>query len=252
MDAAFGRLIKALADDRLADSTLVWFTSDNGPAITAQHPYGSAGPLRDKKGYVTEGGIRVPGIVRLPGRVKPGSTSDEPVCGVDFLPTVCELVGLKPPADRTIDGASIVPVFAGGSVQRKEPLYWHFNRAAGEFQVALRQGDWKILARLDKAPPRGNDVTNAEERDFKAAEPVSFALYNLRDDIGEKKDLAAAEPARLAEMKGLLMKKYYEVRSESPVWPAWTFDNREGQRIEWPEYVKERQEKAKKKAKGQP
>ena len=63
---------------------------------------------------------------------------------------------------------------------RREPLYWHFNRAAGEFQVALRHGDWKILARLDKRPPRGNDVTDEEERDFKAAEPVSFALYNLK------------------------------------------------------------------------
>jgi arylsulfatase A len=245
MDAAFGRLLGALDKSGLAENTLVFFTSDNGPAVTAQHPYGSAGPLRDKKGYLTEGGIRVPGIVRFPGRVKPGSTSDEPVCGVDFLPTVCELVGLKLPADRIIDGASIVPQFTGGKVQRTEPLYWHFNRAAGEFQVAMRIGDWKLLARLDKRPPRGNDVTEDEERDFKAAEPISFALYNLKDDIAETKELSAAEPAKLAEMKDSLLKKYHQVREESPTWPAWTFDNREGQRIEWPEYVKARQGKAK-------
>ena len=68
----------------------------------------------------------------------------------------------------------------------------------------------------------------------------------LRDDIGETKDRSTAEPARLAEMKALLLKKYHEVREESPVWPAWTFDNREGQRIEWPDYVKSRQNKGKK------
>jgi arylsulfatase A len=249
MDAAFGRLMQVLADEGLAENTLVWFTSDNGPAITAQHPYGSAGPLRDKKGFVTEGGIRVPGIIRFPGRIKPGGTSDEPVCGVDFLPTVCELAGLTPPADRVLDGASITPVFSGGSVTRTEPLYWHFNRAAGEFHVALRQGDWKILAKLDKIPVRGNDITEADEEQFKAAKPVSFALYHLKDDIGEKKELSVSEPAKFAEMKELLITKYHEVRDESPIWPAWKFDNREGQRIEWPEYVKQRQAKGKKKGK---
>jgi arylsulfatase A len=169
------------------------------------------------------------------------------VCGVDFLPTVCELVNIKPPTDRTIDGTSIVPVLSGGKVERTEPLYWHFNRAAGEFQVALRQGDWKILARLDKLPAaRGNDITAADEAQFKAAEPVSFALYNLRDDMGETKELSAAEPARLAELKAMLVKKYHEVRAESPTWPDWKFDNREGQRIEVPEYVKNRKGKGKK------
>ena len=247
MDDALGRLMKVLAEEGLADSTLVWFTSDNGPAITAQHPHGSAGPLRDKKGFVTEGGIRVPGIIRWPGHIWPGGTSDEPVCGVDFLPTVCELVNIKPPRDRTIDGTSIEPVLSGGKVERNEPLYWHFNRAAGEFQVALRQGDWKILARLDKLPAaRGNDITEADEAQFKAAEPVSFALYNLREDIGETKELSAAEPARLAELKALLVKKYHEVRAESPTWPTWKFDNREGQRIEVPQYVKDRKGKGKK------
>jgi arylsulfatase A len=205
--------------------------------------------LRDKKGFLTEGGIRVPGILRWPGKIAAGSTSDVPVCGVDFLPTVCELSGVKAPADRKLDGTSIAALLSGGTVVRTEPLYWHFNRAAGEFQVALRDGDWKILARLDKLPPRGNNVTDEEERDFKAAEPVSFALYNLRDDIGETKDRSAAEPARLAEMQARLVKKYREVQGESPVWPAWTFDNREGQRIEWPDYVKQRQAKGKNKAK---
>jgi arylsulfatase A len=241
MDDAFGRLIRTLREQNLNGNTLVYFTSDNGPAITNQHPYGSAGPLRDKKGFLTEGGIRVPGILRWPGKIKPATESDEPVCGVDFLPTVCAIVGIEPPKDRTLDGTSIVPVFSGKKIARREPLYWHFNRAAGNYQVALRDGDWKILATLDQRPmARTNDVTEEEERQFKAAEPVSFVLYNLKDDIGETKDLAAAEPERLAELKGQLVKKYHEVRDESPTWPAWTFDNREGKRIVQPEYVKNR------------
>ena len=158
---------------------------------------------------------------------------------MDFLPTVCQITGLTVPSDRKIDGASIVPVLSGGKVNRTMPLYWHFNRADGEFQVALRVGDWKILARLDKPlPRRDNNITDEEERTFKEAEPVSFALYNLREDIGETKDLSTTLPEKLSELKALLMKKYHQVRDESPVWPAWQFDNREGKRIAVPDYVK--------------
>jgi arylsulfatase A len=239
MDDAFGRLMRALDEQGLRDNTFVLFTSDNGPAITSQHPYGSAGPLRDKKGSLYEGGIRVPGIVRWPGKTQPASESDEPICGVDFLPTVCEIAGLDPPRDRVLDGASFVPALSGKTIQRPTPLYWHFNRAAGAPKVALRLGDWKLLATLDKPPaPRGNDITEAEERAFKEANLAEFSLYNLRDDIGETHDLAASEPAKLAELKQLLERKYQEVRAESPTWPAWQFTNAEGKRIEWPDYIK--------------
>ena len=172
----------------------VFFTSDNGPAITPMHPQGSTGPLRDKKGSLWEGGIRVPGILRWPGKTKPGSVSDEPVCGVDFLPTICAATGIQPPRDRKLDGASFLPVLEQKPVARTTPLYWHFNKAAGEPKVALRAGDWRILATLDKPPAqRTNDLTDEEERDFKAAELTGFALYNLRADIAETTDLAASE-----------------------------------------------------------
>jgi arylsulfatase A len=249
MDDAFGRLMKALDDDGLRDNSFVLFTSDNGPAITPQHPYGSAGPLRDKKGFITEGGIRVPGIIRWPGKTQPGTTSDEPVCVFDFLPTACEIAGIKPPTERTIDGTSIVPILSGKSIQRKEPLYWHFNRAEGEYQVALRVGDWKILARLDKPLPRGgNDLTDEDEQAFKTAEPVQFALYNLKTDIAETKDLSTTESAKFAELKSLLLTKYHQVQAESPTWPAWKYTAQEQPPIQWPDYVKGKQ-KAKAKAK---
>jgi arylsulfatase A len=239
MDDAFGRLMQALDQQGLRENTLVLFTSDNGPAITAQHPHGSAGPLRDKKGSVYEGGIRVPGLLRWPGKAKAGSVSDEPISGVDFLPTVCAITGVEPPRDRALDGASFLPVLSGGTVTRTTPLYWHFNRAAGDPRVAMRIGDWKILATLDRNPaPPPNDVTEAEERKFKEAQLDKFSLYNLRRDIGETRDLAAEQPEKLAEMKSQLEKKYLEVRAESPTWPAWKFTNTEGKRIEWPEYVK--------------
>jgi arylsulfatase A len=221
MDDAFGRLMSGLDDLKLRDNTLVMFTSDNGPAITPQHPHGSAGPLRDKKGSVYEGGIREPGMIRWPGKTKPGSTSDEPVCGVDFLPTVCAVTGIALPSDRKLDGASILPVLSGGPVNRTTPLYWHFNQASGGPQVALRWGDWKILATLDKPPERGVAITPESEADFKAAELKEFQLYNLREDVGEKHDLAQEQPAKLSEMRTLLAAKYHEVRDEAPTWPAW-------------------------------
>jgi arylsulfatase A len=245
MDAAFGRLMRALDDQKLRDSTLVFFNSDNGPAITSQHPHGSSGPLRDKKGSVYEGGIRVPGMVRWPGKTKPDTASDVPVCGVDFLPTVCAIVGIAPPADRVLDGANLLPMLSGDELQRKTPLYWHFNRASGGPQVAMREGDWKILATIDKpAPARSSDITEETEHDFKTAEMVKFELYNLRNDIGETKDLSTQEAARLAEMKSVLEKKYHEVREEAPTWPAWKNPGTEGKRIVWPDYVKKPKAKA--------
>jgi arylsulfatase A len=221
MDDAFGRLMQGLDELRLRETTLVMFTSDNGPAITPRHPHGSAGPLRNKKGSVFEGGIREPGIIRWPGKIRPGTTSDEPVCGVDFLPTVCEITGIPLPTDRTIDGASILPVFSGGTVHRKTPLYWHFNQAAGGPHVAMRVGDWKILATLDKPAAIGVALTPETESDFKSAELKEFQLYNLRDDVGEARDLSESQPAKLNEMRMLLSAKYQEVRGESPSWPAW-------------------------------
>jgi arylsulfatase A len=195
--------------------------------------------LRDKKGSVYEGGIREPGVVRWPGKIKPGTVSDVPVCGVDFLPTACAIAGIEAPSDRALDGTNLLPMLSGEVVTRKTPLYWHFNRATGGPQVAMRIGDWKILATLDKpAPPRGNDITEETEHDFKTAEMVKFELYNLVSDIGETTDLSAKEPARFAEMKTILDRKYHEVREESPTWPAWKNPGLEGKKIIWPDDVK--------------
>ncbi|MDZ4851713.1 MAG: sulfatase-like hydrolase/transferase [Pirellulaceae bacterium] len=246
MDDAFGRLIQSLDEQRLRDNTLVMFTSDNGPAITSQHPHGSASPLRDKKGSLWEGGIRVPGILRWPGKTKAGSVSDEPICGVDFLPTVCEITGIEPPSDRKLDGASFLPVIDGQPIVRTTPLYWHFPRGVGEPKVAMRIGDWKILASFEPSMnSRSTSIDEQSEREVKTAELNKFFLYNLRRDVSETTELSAIEPAKFSEMKSALESKYREVRAETPVWPHWVGQNLEAQLIVWPDYVTKKKKTAK-------
>ena len=234
MDAAFGRLMAALDEQNLREETLIVFTSDNGPAITAIHPYGSAGPLRSKKGFLYEGGIRVPGMIRWPGHVQAGSESDEPICGVDWLPTLCAITGIEPPQDRPIDGSDIRPLFAGQPVKRKTPLYWQFHHVQSGPQVAMREGDWKIVGFTSgQNPPPTADITEEAMEHINSATLESFALYNLKTDIGETTNLAEKEPARLKKMSEQLTKLYREIQQENPTWPSWTSPHYEGQRIIW-------------------
>src|SRR5262245_26682867 len=171
MDHAFGLVLKALDDLRLADDTFVFFTSDNGPEGDGAkgRTRGSSGGLRGRKRAMYEGGIRVPGIARWPGRLKPGTTSDHPVVGSDYFTTVCGALGIPLPSDRTLDGADVLPVLAGGEkpAERKVPLFWRLDMAPEPFKMAMRQGEWKILATGDLG---------------------RFELYDLKDDPGEKRD----------------------------------------------------------------
>jgi len=239
MDAACGRILAAVDRLKLRDSTFVLFTSDNGPAITSIHPHGSAGPLREKKGYLYEGGIRVPGIIRWPGRAKPGATSDTPVCGVDLLPTLCELAGIATPAGRVLDGCSFAPLLAGKPLNRQRPLYWQFHRARGAPKVAMRDGDWKLLAAFDSPAlkPSGG-IEAGEIAAIRTAELTAFELYHLTSDTGERKNLAATQPQRVAAMKQQMQATFKQVNAEGPLWPAWEFERYEGQRIVWPPYRK--------------
>jgi arylsulfatase A len=200
MDHEVGRLLKTLDEPDLARETLVFFTSDNGPEILnryagAERSYGSPGPLRGMKLHVYEGGIRVPGILRWTGRAKAGQASDEPVSGVDVLPTLCELAGAKAPDDRPIDGTSVAALLDGKPVTRKTPLYWDYPKAIGGVKAALRDGPWKMLA----APPLDK-----------------LELYNLRSDASEKSGVGSSEPARVKAMAETLQRKYNEVRGREP------------------------------------
>ena len=222
LDYAVGRILKAIDEMGLREQTFVYFSSDNGPAITRAHPYGSAGPLRAKKAHLYEGGIRVPGILRWPGRARPGTECDEPVGVVDLLPTICAAAGIAPPRDRKLDGTNFLPVLDGKPLHRAVPLYWQLNSARSEPKVAMRVGDWKILGHLDRpaATLRG-DIRPEDQDAIKHARLVRFELYNLKEDIGEQHDLASTRPDKLAELKAKLVALYREIQRETPTWPAW-------------------------------
>ncbi len=198
MDHAVGRLVKALDEMKLTDSTFVMFTSDNGPETLlryrgARYSYGSTGPLRGMKLHMYEGGIRVPGIIRWPSHTRPGQVCHEPVNGTDILPTFCEIARVRLPKDRTIDGASMVPIFQGKRIERERPLYWRYDRALGGPKVALREGNWKLLG-------------------YQGLE--KFELYNLEDDLRETNDLAAKAPERLQRMIARLKHIHEEVEAD--------------------------------------
>jgi len=213
MDHEVGRLLSTVDELELRDSTFVMFTSDNGPETlnryrTASRSYGSPGPLRGMKLHLYEGGIRVPGIIRWPGRTRPGQVSDEPINGTDVLPTLCAIAGIPVPADRTLDGASILPIFQGKPIDRKVPLYWQYDRAIGQPKVAMRERDWKILAN---------------------AALSQFELYDLRADPGETTNLATRHPQRLKAMAARLRRLHSEIKAEGPSWPE--FQRRARKRI---------------------
>ena len=238
MDTAFGRLLSKVDELKLSDDTLVIFTSDNGPAMTSFHPYGSAGKMRAKKAYLYEGGIRVPGIARWPGRIEAGSENRFPVSGVDVLPTFCELAGIEAPTDRTLDGVSLAPMLRGEATQvdRAKPLYWQYNRARSDVKVAIRDGDMKMLARLTSKPPMTPDITAERMAILKTAALEAFEMYDLSKDAAETNDLAAYGGERFEAMKVKMVELYEDVQSDAPIWPNWEHMRYEAERIEWPGY----------------
>ncbi len=224
MDRAVGRLMRALDEMKLADDTLVFFTSDNGPETLdryrgAWRSHGSPGPLRGMKLHLYEGGIRVPGILRWPGHTKPQQVVNEPVSGVDLLPTLCEIAGVKVPVDRALDGASFLPIFEGKPIHRKTPLFWHYFRSIGPPKAALRSGDWMVLGQWDGPPLSGGGSLRPGDMEIiKSARLTGFELYNLSGDLKQASNRASEEPERLKQMSQMLVDKYTQVQSEGPVW----------------------------------
>ena len=201
LDHAFGLLMKAIEKTGEADNTFVVFTSDNGPEGSGlrARTRGSTGGLRGRKRDVYEGGIRVPAIVRWPGKTKAGSVSQEPVIGTDIFATLCDVSGILVPADRTIDGVSLVPALQGKSIQRPLPLYWRSNLARNGMEIAIRIGDWKLIT----------------DYGF-----LRFKLFNLREDPAEKNDLSQTNPqAKMNEMTRALWNFERKLQAERYTWP---------------------------------
>jgi len=223
MDRAVGKLMATLDSLALDDNTLVFFTSDNGPETLnryggAWRSHGSPGDLRGMKLHIYEAGIRVPGIVRWPGHTPIGEESDTPVSGVDLLPTLCEIAGIKPPTDRALDGTSVLGLFNDERPQRKAPLFWHYFTALGGAKVAMRDGDWKLVAHLQKNAlrPKGERIGKYDQ--IRRAKLGRMELYNLRNDLSEQHDLSQTETVRMERMIPTLRAKYQEVIAEGPLW----------------------------------
>lgn len=203
MDHEVGRMLATLDDLGLRDDTFVMFTSDNGPETLnryrgAARSYGSPGVLRGMKLHVYEGGIRVPGIVRWPGVIQAGSVVEEAVSGVDLFPTLCAAADVEMPTDSSHGGADVSPILRGGSLDRAKPLYWQYDRAISKPRVAIRDGDWKLLANADLD---------------------EFELYNLREDVVERDEASEREPARASAMADTLRAMHAEALAEGPTWP---------------------------------
>ncbi len=215
LDQAFGNLMKALDQLGLAENTFVFFTSDNGPEGRGNNgrTRGSTGGLRNRKRAVYEGGIRVPGIIRWPDKIKPGSVSHQPIIGSDFFTTVCKIANVQIPQDRVIDGVDITTAFTGGTVERKTPLYWRCNIAPGGVKVAMRIGDYKILA----------------PEDFSR-----FEMYNIAKDEKETTNLALKEPEKFEEMKKAFISLNKEIETEGPDWWKNYGRRRKGRKVKGP------------------
>jgi arylsulfatase A len=224
MDFEIGRLLTKLEKMGLVENTLVYFTSDNGPEHRYDTSWGSPGPYRGAKGHIHEGGIRVPGIVRWPGRIPAGSISDEPVNGTDLLPTLCAVAGITPDPKVTIDGVNVLPAWIEGKpLERGKPLFWWLYHARGGRQAALRMGDYKILARMvhpmqptrkDLFPPQGTELMEF----IKRTDIEDFQLYDVVRDPGETQELSKEKPEVYAKLRALLLATYEEIQKEGPWW----------------------------------
>jgi arylsulfatase A len=224
VDRAVGRLLETLDRLQLADNTLVIFTSDNGPETLNRYPratrsYGSPGELRGMKLHLYEGGIRVPGILRFPGRIQPGQECAEPIGGVDILPTLCELAGIPLPPDRVLDGCSIAALFRGERLERPQPLYWDYDRAIGGPKAALRDGDLMVLGKRDASADNADSgLLEKDGQRVPSAELVEFELYDLAQDAAQQHDLSAERPEELRRLRGELVERYRQVQQEGPRW----------------------------------
>lgn len=224
LDHHIGRLLVHLKETGLENDTIVVFTSDNGPEHRPKTSFGTPGDLRGAKGHIHEGGYRVPGIIRWPGRIKAGTVSAEPVNGTDFLPSLAAAVGAQPKYPKKIDGANVFPALTDGEpVNRATPMMWWLWHARGAKEVSMRIGNYKMLANM--LPQQAISINDARQpqgmsiMDFiKKSELGNFTMYNLDKDLSETTELSKSEPQRYESMKRRMVELHAEIRAEGPVY----------------------------------
>lgn len=212
MDRAVGKVLDQLEESGVAENTVVFLMSDNGGLSTSEGSPTSNLPLRGGKGWLYEGGIREPLLIRWPQVTKPGSECNAPVISTDFYPTMVEMARLPVQSKQTIDGNSLVPLLKGEESLDREALYWHYphySNQGGFPGGAIRMGDWKLIERFEDG---------------------QVHLYNLREDIGEQQDVSEKHSDRVAKMREKLHAWYQDVDAKflrakpngpEPWKPAW-------------------------------
>jgi arylsulfatase A-like enzyme len=198
MDAAVGRVLAALEEAGVADHTAVFFTSDNGGLSTAEGSPTSNLPLRAGKGWMYEGGLRVPLLVRWPGVTRPGATCEQYISSVDYYPTMLAMAGVEQRPEQHVDGKSFAPLFEGESDFSRGPIYWHYphyGNQGGRPAAAVRDGDWKLIEFFEDGRTE---------------------LYNLQSDLSEQRDLAESESDRAAAMRAQLQTWQKSVGAKFP------------------------------------
>jgi arylsulfatase len=220
LDWSVGEILAALSRHGLDDHTFVIFTSDNGPFLSYGDHAGSSGPLRGGKLTTWEGGVRVPGLMRWPGRIPAGRVSHELVTAMDVFPTVAGLIGAKPA--NPIDGKDIWPILSGkpGAKSPHEAFYYY----AGNELQAVRSGEWKLhfphpylevaaepgrdgkpsnFANLKPADIQRSGLEGIATRHGYRVERTGLALYNLKEDIGERRDVAGKHPDLVKRLEAI-------------------------------------------------
>ncbi len=197
MDQAIGHVLDTLDELGLAENTIVFFMSDNGGLSTSEgHPTSNL-PLRAGKGWMYEGGIREPMIVRAPGITEAGSTSEGIVTSTDFYPTMLELAGLSLMPAQHKDGVSFVPLLKGKNMDRG-PIFWHYphyGNQGGSPSGAVREGKWKLIEWYEDG---------------------KINLFNLEEDIGEKNDVSEEYPEVVEKLHEKLKRWRKEVSAKMP------------------------------------
>ena len=205
VDWSVGRVLDTLRELKLAERTLVVFTSDNGPWLVKGPDGGSALPLRGGKGSTWEGGVRVPTIAWWPGKIAPGSVCDAVAGTIDLLPTAVALAGGTVPAQPVIDGRDLSPLLFGKTKESQREAHYYF---AGYNIQAVRQGPWKLAI---AAQPRSMGQNTDPDASGNAPR-----LYNLDQEISEQTNLAAKHPEVVAKLQSLAAKMTAEIGGKEP------------------------------------
>ena len=203
VDESVGRVMKKLEELGVAENTVVIFMSDNGGLSTRPKPSSTNTPtanlpLRAGKGWLYEGGIREPMFIKWPGVVKPGSVCSEPVTSTDFYPTMLEMAGLPLMPKQHVDGTSLMPLLKNKGKLKRKAIYWHYphNHGSGNKPSgAVRAGDYKLIEWYENS---------------------RIELYNLKNDIGERHDLATQMPKKAAELRRMLHKWRKQTNAKMP------------------------------------